>query len=293
MVDRTNATSTTAGILRPAELLRHASLERVASGAALGAYVENHWCLRWDLPEGRSFTSRTLPHPACTLRLELGQPRAGVGEDRLVVTGVVTRRFDITLTGRGWVLGTKFRPGGLAALAGARARDWTDRTLPAAQVLPAAVLAPVRGLTADVSPADAAAVADDALSGILPERADPVYASLLGLVTTMLADRDLQRVTQLEQLTGWSRRRLERSFATYVGATPKWVLARYRMHDVVAALDAGYDGSLADLAASSGWYDQAHFGREFTALVGLPPSEYRAHARERRSGSTGSPQQRA
>ena len=62
-------------------------------------------------------------------------------------------------------------------------------------------------------------------------------------------------------------RTLQRLFASYVGVSPKWVLSRYRMHDVVTDLDAGYGGSLADLAAKYGWFDQAHFTREFTDLV--------------------------
>jgi len=53
------------------------------------------------------------------------------------------------------------------------------------------------------------------------------------------------------------------------------VLARYRMHDVVSTIDAGYDGTLTDLAHQFGWYDQAHFTRDFTALVGVPPGSYR------------------
>ena len=43
---------------------------------------------------------------------------------------------------------------------------------------------------------------------------------------------------------------------------------------VVTDLDAGYGGSLADLATKYGWFDQAHFTREFTDLVGVPPGTY-------------------
>jgi AraC-like DNA-binding protein len=62
-----------------------------------------------------------------------------------------------------------------------------------------------------------------------------------------------------------------------VGVSPKWVLARYRMHDAVGELDAGYAGALADLAARYGWFDQAHFTRDFSRLVGEPPSAYQRH----------------
>jgi AraC-like DNA-binding protein len=47
------------------------------------------------------------------------------------------------------------------------------------------------------------------------------------------------------------------------------------MHDAVAAIDAGYTGSLTELAHEHGWYDQAHFIRDFTALVGVTPGQYR------------------
>lgn len=91
----------------------------------------------------------------------------------------------------------------------------------------------------------------------------------------MLADRSLLSVGQLTQRYGISRRSLERLFEHYVGATPKWLLARYRMHDAVTEFDAGFDGTLAELAARHGWYDQAHFTQDFVALVGRTPRDYR------------------
>jgi AraC-like DNA-binding protein len=53
------------------------------------------------------------------------------------------------------------------------------------------------------------------------------------------------------------------------------MVARRRLHDAVAALDDGYDGTLADLAAHGGWYDQNQFARDFAALVGVTPGAYR------------------
>ena len=98
----------------------------------------------------------------------------------------------------------------------------------------------------------------------------------------MLDDRSLIRVAQVEERCDIGTRTLQRLFERYVGVSPKWVLSRYRMHDVVTALDEGYDGSLADLAAEYGWFDQAHFTREFTDLIGTPPGSYAAGGRPQR-----------
>jgi len=124
-----------------------------------------------------------------------------------------------------------------------------------------------------LSPDECRAMADVALHscGRSPER-DCV--TVLDVISVMLHDRSLVRVGQVEERCGIGARTLQRLFERYVGATPKWVLARYRIHHAVGDLDAGHDGSLADLAARYGWFDQAHFTHEFTELVGIPPGAY-------------------
>jgi AraC-like DNA-binding protein len=81
-------------------------------------------------------------------------------------------------------------------------------------------------------------------------------------------------VDQVADVAGLSVRSLQRLFATYVGVSPKAVLARYRLQDAAAAIDEGAVIDLAGLAASLGWFDQAHFSREFRSVVGMTPSAY-------------------
>ncbi|MGL5862841.1 MAG: DUF6597 domain-containing transcriptional factor [Phycicoccus sp.] len=270
------ATASFAGILRPEEFGRHVALRRERAGAPVAAWVENHWSLRWNLPDGRWLGSQTLPHPTCALTLELlSHPRAETPPgERLVVTGVVTRRFDVEVRGSGRVVGVRFRPGGLAALAGRAASAWTDRTLPAHEVLPDDVCERLDDPDLAADPDAWATVAEEALGGVRPD-VDPRYEMLLEVIAQMLADRALLTVAEVVRRAGTTPRTLQRLFTHYVGVGPKWVLARYRMHDAVAELDDGYAGPLASLAHRYGWYDQAHFARDFTALVGVTPSAYR------------------
>lgn len=276
MPDRTNATASTAGVLRPDEFARHVHLERHPAGSAVDPWVENHWGLRWALPEGRWFASEVLPHPTCSLTVELGtHPRAGLpAGETVVVTGVCTRRFDVEVRGEGLVQGVRFRPGGLAALTGRAASGWVDRSVPARGLLPGDL---VERLADPALAEDAAAwraAVEDGLAGLAPGP-DPRHDELLRIVADVLEDRSLLTVADVAARHGTTPRSLQRLFTHYVGVGPKWVLARYRMHDVVSALDDGYDGTLTDLAHRFGWYDQAHFTRDFTALVGVTPGRYR------------------
>lgn len=252
------------------------SVQRTTGAPDLAAWVEYHWTLRWDMPHDTVFRSSVVPGPACNISVEYGVSRPEAAGETVVVTGVATRRFDTAISGRGWVHGVKMRPGGLAALTGIDGRSLTDRTAPAADLLPQSVPDALLMIAADTDPAEATSMAEEALRPLAPSAADPCYDLLLTLVADMLNDRSLLRVDDLAQRHHLSKRAIQRLFLRYIGVGPKWVLARYRMHDVVTALDDGYDGSLADLASSYGWYDQAHFGRDFTALVGVAPSRYRS-----------------
>jgi AraC-like DNA-binding protein len=270
------ATASTAGVLRPDELARHVELDRFPAGPGVGPWVENHWSLRWDIPDGRSFASQVLPHPTCSLTVELGshpRPEIPPGET-VVITGVVKRRFDVEVRGWGRVVGVRFRPGGLAALTGRSAHAWTDRGVPAREVLPADLCATLADPDLAARPGEWAAAAEAGLLGI-DAPPDPRYDQLLDVVADMLTDRSLLSVADAGKRHGFTPRTLQRLFTHYIGAGPKWVLARYRMHDAVTELDEGYAGTLTDLALRYGWYDQAHFIRDFTALVGVTPGQYR------------------
>jgi AraC-like DNA-binding protein len=269
-------TASTAGILRPEALGRHVEVRRSPPGPAVERWVENHWSLCWDLPEGASYPSQVLTHPTCFLTIEAGthpRPDLPAGE-HLVVTGVATKRFDVELRGWGRVVGVRFRPGGLAALTGRAASAWTDRTVSARGLLPDELYAALSEPHLAIAPEQFASEAEAALRS-LPAVEDARYDTLLEIVTDMLADRSLLTVGEVARRHAVSLRSLQRLFTHYVGVGPKWVLARYRMHDAVSELDSGFLGTFTELAHRYGWYDQAHFTREFTALVGVTPAQYR------------------
>ena len=94
------------------------------------------------------------------------------------------------------------------------------------------------------------------------------------LVAGIAADRNLTSVEALAQHAGLTKRALQRLFNQYVGISPKWVINRYRLHEAVAQVQAGVPISWTELALMLGYFDQAHFIRDFRKLVGRSPAEY-------------------
>ena len=140
---------------------------------------------------------------------------------------------------------------------------------------------------ADAFPGDRAARTFDELSranalaieGFLRARLprpDPLAEQAAAIVARIQAEPQLTRVDAVARSAGLGVRRLQRLFAEYVGLGPKWVIRRYRLHEVGERLAAGVDIDWVRLAAELGYADQAHFIRDFTAIVGESPTRYAA-----------------
>ncbi len=86
------------------------------------------------------------------------------------------------------------------------------------------------------------------------------------------------RVEHLAAMHHVAPRTLQRLFRRYVGVGPKWVLKRLRIHEAASRLAAASPPRWTELALDLGYYDHAHFIREFRLVVGRSPAEYAAEA---------------
>ena len=67
---------------------------------------------------------------------------------------------------------------------------------------------------------------------------------------------------------------LAKRFKAVVGVTPKRLARSYRFSSTVLALDVAAPIDWGDVAAGAGYFDQAHFVREFREFTGLTPTRY-------------------
>jgi AraC-like DNA-binding protein len=104
-------------------------------------------------------------------------------------------------------------------------------------------------------------------------RPDPAVEAA---VQAILADPGGVRIAALAASLGLSVDGLERRFRRGVGASPKQLASIVRLRQAVAAAAAG--PPLGALAAEAGYYDQAHFSRQFLARLGAAPGAFLARA---------------
>ncbi|WP_405785054.1 helix-turn-helix domain-containing protein [Streptomyces sp. NBC_00138] len=153
--------------------------------------------------------------------------------------------------------------------------ELADRAVPAAGLFSPEVAEVGQRVLALDDLTEMAALTDGFLLGVLPPAGtDPRVAEVAALVERITASPQLFRVDELARELDLPVRRLQRLFAQYVGASPKWVLRRARLHEAAARADEGADVDWAALSADLGYADQAHLTRDFAAAVGSPPSRY-------------------
>jgi len=227
-------------------------------------FVEHFWRVRWDLRGREPHAQHTLPQPSVHLVVE---------NDRSSIVGVSPGRFTRLLEGKRRVFGIKFRPAGFRPFLGSTVSVLTRREVPVADVFGDAgdaYVASIRGLKHDAETVDAATAF---LRAVHPAE-DETVRLLNGIVAEVVADRSITRVVNLVERFGLSERRLQRMFNEYVGIGPKWVIQRYRLIEAAERLAGGESIDSATLAQELGYFDQAHFIRDFRATVGRPPAEY-------------------
>lgn len=84
----------------------------------------------------------------------------------------------------------------------------------------------------------------------------------------------LASIDDLARRAGLSVRQLRRQFATVVGIPPKHYAKIVQVNAVVAALMTDDTPRLQSLALDHGYYDHAHFVRDFQRFVSLNPSQF-------------------
>jgi AraC-like DNA-binding protein len=265
------------GILNPRAGDRRFTLARHAPAPDLAALIERHWTIRWDLREQGPHTQETLPYPH--VNLVIGTHRPGVH-------GVRTTRFVAELEGEGWVVGTKFRPGGFRPFWPAPISSLTDRSVPIAEAFGDEGAALDASVHAAASDAERIAIVEAFLRARRPGLDDDAGVDDAGLdddaalaakiVDLAQADASIARVSELAERAGVTVRTLQRIFRSHVGVAPKWVIRRFRVQEAADRVARGEAADWPSLACDLGYFDQAHFIREFKAQIGRTPGEYAA-----------------
>jgi len=231
----------------------------------LAPWIMHYWMIHWDMRGCKPHLAENLPHPNVHLIFENGK--------KAVVSGVQTRRFSRVLNDKSWVFGVKFRAGGFRPFFGKPISELADKTIPARRVFGKEIREFEIVALSSCPDEEKITAANEFFLARTP-KPDKTIALARKLVDLILREIEIKTVDDLVERSGIGKRTLQRIFREYVGASPKWVVCRYRLHEVVEKLNSGHKLDWARLALDLGYFDQAHLINDFKALVGCTPRQF-------------------
>ncbi|MDX1642559.1 MAG: helix-turn-helix domain-containing protein [Balneolaceae bacterium] len=239
-------------------------LSRYHPNDQLAYFIEHYWIVRWDLRGKEPYEQDVLSHPSVHLVFEKGNTR---------IWGIVTGKFARKLEEKGKVLGVKFRPGGFYPFYKKPVVEIMDTQLSCSHLLEENSESLESQILDHEEDETMVEQAELYLMRHLPPK-DSNVEDVCSIVKTIEHDNSIRKVEDIADQFDISKRTIQRLFRRYVGAGPKWVIKRYRLHEAAEQLSAGKSHNWTQLALELGYYDQAHFIRDFKAIVGQTPVNF-------------------
>ncbi|MEV6555831.1 helix-turn-helix domain-containing protein [Nocardia sp. NPDC051756] len=251
-------------------------------GPPLDRFIDDIYCLT-GVPNHRRMI--VPPMPSAHLFINLGEPARLWDSDPSVppavfadgwFMGVWTRRFLFEYPERVRLVGVHFKPWGISPFADLPVSELRDRWVPVDAVWQRSVDR-IRNQIGDLASAAEtlravevelrARLAEEPLRGLeLVQHVGGRLASSFGGIS----------VGALSDAAGVSGNHLATQFKSHVGVTPKQVARIYRFARLILSVDAQRPVDWSALAHTAGYFDQAHFSREFKDFTGHTPTDYLA-----------------
>lgn len=267
--------SITRGILNAAAGRDKFTLTRYEPGPLLQPFIEHYWAVRYDLNVEKPYVQTVLSYPNVHLAFE-----QDVEGRRALLYGIPRQPFVRELRGSGRVLGVKFRAGGFYPFWQKDVSLLTGTTVAASEVYGSDIDEWTSRVLDANSDAEMAEQAEAYLATRLPNR-DPQAELADRIVRETMNDRNIMKVEHLSAHTVLSIRQLQRLFHKYIGVTPKWVIKRFRLQEAAERLEQEDSADWADLAMQLGYFDQAHFIKDFKSVIGQSPVAYKKSCHNR------------
>jgi AraC-like DNA-binding protein len=253
---------------------------QAAPPRALADFVACLWALDGssaDPPSRESQAQRILPDGRAEIIFHLADPfreaESGITQARALIAGQLTRAISVQPGRRVRSVAIRLTPSGARTLLETPHHLLTDTITPL-DVVHRQLADRLNSVLSDTAPVenvlDAVARALD-VDRLRPPRTEAAAAWRLvdqcaGLLT----------VDDVCAATGLSPRTLERTFLDLTGVSPRLYLRLVRFRHAVREAEAKQSRKWTDVALACGYYDHAHFTRDFRSFAGCAPSEWLA-----------------
>ena len=247
----------------------------------LRSFIRCFWSL--EAPEQTiEEKQRIVPDGCMEMIFHYGDPYKQYFDDgssiiqpRCFVFGQVTSPLEIAPAGFSGIVAARFEPDGFIPFSSYPLLKMENRAVPLAELF-----------GNDVTPFENAvlnAASNTKRIGLITEfltdhlqTAEAADRIIKASIDTLLQSNGDINVDQLAGHLQVNRRQLERKFSSAIGLSPKQFSKVIRLQSAIKAMQVNKYTSLTSLAYENGYYDQAHFIKDFKEFTGLSPRQFYA-----------------
>lgn len=257
------------------------SIRTYTPGPPLDAFIESMWWHETSTPAAGK--ERVMPDGRMQIIINLASDRISTfsGENAehrasfsgTLLAGAYSGYVTIDASELTSVMGVSFKPGGAYPFLGMKAGELRDVDAPLEALWGRAA----RSLRERLLEARTPLLKFRLLEQFLIANADRPLArrpAVAFALRALEATAHTRAISSISEEAGLSPRRFIEAFEEEVGLTPKLFCRVQRFQRVLARVHAGHGIVWADIANACGYFDQAHFIRDFKAFSGVNPSTY-------------------
>jgi len=251
----------------------------ISPSSPLARYVQHYWVLETDKHDG-IVTERVVPTGNIEVMFHYRKPFSSISpsgesqtQHRAMISGINQSWFDVSTGGESGALAVTFYPGAAANFFNLPMMELEGKSLHLGDIVK------YESFSLEEQLAEAANLPEriKIVENFLMKRLHPVAA-----FDTQLIQRGVMfikkfkgqiRASELAKQLYVTPKTLERKFACYVGNTPKQFIKIVRFNEVMISLTSVQSGRLTQHAMENGYFDQAHFIKDFKSYSGYTPSE--------------------
>lgn len=190
-----------------------------------------------------------------------------------LLAGQIRNHFLLKNTGQIGMFAIKFQPWALRKLFGINMSDLTDQVVPVDEVLPHK-FDEIKRIAICALPFETKVQAMERYLLALPSANKSKITKGEQAVRLMIEKKGCISIQDIQDQINISERSLERYFKNHIGLTPKFYSRVIRFSSIFALVQEN-PINWADVTYLAGFYDQAHFIKNFKEFTGEEPSKYR------------------
>lgn len=245
----------------------------------LQAFVKCFWSLEDDGSSKRQ-RQRVVPDGCMEMIFHFGDHYrqyfsngSSYIQPRSFVYGQITHYLEIEPTGVTGIIAARFLPEGLQPLLPVPVTSLQDRAIELSDLFGEEAIQLEQALRASDNMPQRIRLIE---SFLLSKQAQPISADnvIASCVEVIMRAQGKIGIADLADQMHTNRRQLEHRFASTVGMSPKRMARAVRLQATLRMLAQKKFNSLTDLAYESGYYDQAHFIRDFKEFTGTSPKSF-------------------